>query len=61
MGGMLTTLSDLGRYVGAFLAAWPPRDGAGDGAHQALVAARDAAGVAPGAGGGVEERRPASS
>ena len=28
MGGMLTTLSDLGRYVGAFLAAWPPHDGA---------------------------------
>ena len=28
MGGMLTTLSDLGKYVGAFLAAWPPRDGA---------------------------------
>jgi CubicO group peptidase (beta-lactamase class C family) len=28
MGGMLTTLSDLGRYVGAFLSAWPPRDGA---------------------------------
>src|SRR5260221_13873915 len=28
MGGMLTPLSDLGRYVGAFLAAWPPRDGA---------------------------------
>jgi CubicO group peptidase (beta-lactamase class C family) len=27
MGGMLTTLADLGRYVGAFLAAWPPRDG----------------------------------
>ena len=27
MGGMLTTLSDLGRYVGAFLSAWPPRDG----------------------------------
>jgi len=27
MGGMLTTLSDLGTYVGAFLAAWPPRDG----------------------------------
>ncbi|HET7698035.1 MAG TPA: serine hydrolase domain-containing protein [Vicinamibacterales bacterium] len=26
MGGMLTTLSDLGRYVGAYLAAWPPRD-----------------------------------
>jgi CubicO group peptidase (beta-lactamase class C family) len=31
MGGMLTTLSDLGRYVGAFLAAWPPRDGAENG------------------------------
>jgi len=28
MGGMLTTLSDLGKYVGAFLAAWPSRDGA---------------------------------
>src|SRR5260221_6390998 len=28
MGGMLTTLSDLGRYVGAFPAARPPRDGA---------------------------------
>ncbi|OFW40342.1 MAG: hypothetical protein A3J29_18440 [Acidobacteria bacterium RIFCSPLOWO2_12_FULL_67_14b] len=28
MGGMLTTLSDLGKYVGAFLAAWQPRDGA---------------------------------
>jgi CubicO group peptidase (beta-lactamase class C family) len=28
MGGMLTTLSDLGKYVGAYLAAWPPRDGA---------------------------------
>ena len=27
MGGMLTSLDDLGRYVGAFLAAWPPRDG----------------------------------
>src|SRR5262249_59578042 len=27
MGGMLTTLSDLGKYVGAFLAALPPRDG----------------------------------
>jgi CubicO group peptidase (beta-lactamase class C family) len=30
MGGMLTTLSDLGKYVGAFLASWPPRDGAED-------------------------------
>jgi CubicO group peptidase (beta-lactamase class C family) len=27
MGGMLTSLSDLGRYVAAFLGAWPPRDG----------------------------------
>jgi CubicO group peptidase (beta-lactamase class C family) len=28
MGGMLTSVSDLSRYVGALLAAWPPRDGA---------------------------------
>jgi CubicO group peptidase (beta-lactamase class C family) len=28
MGGMLTSASDLGRYVGVFLSAWPPRDGA---------------------------------
>ena len=28
MGGMLTSVSDLGTYVSAFLAAWPPRDGA---------------------------------
>ena len=27
MGGMLTSVSDLTRYVGMFLAAWPPRDG----------------------------------
>jgi CubicO group peptidase (beta-lactamase class C family) len=27
MGGMLTSARDLGIYVGAFLAAWPPRDG----------------------------------
>jgi CubicO group peptidase (beta-lactamase class C family) len=26
MGGMLTSMRDLARYVGAFLAAWPPRD-----------------------------------
>jgi CubicO group peptidase (beta-lactamase class C family) len=31
MGGMLTSLEDLGRYVGALLAAWPPRDGADPG------------------------------
>jgi len=28
MGGMLTSLTDLGAYVATFLAAWPPRDGA---------------------------------
>jgi len=28
MGGMLTSVDDLAKYVGAFLAAWPPRDGA---------------------------------
>ena len=28
MGGMLTSLTDLSRYVGVFLSAWPPRDGA---------------------------------
>ena len=28
MGGMLTSLSDLGTWVSTFLAAWPPRDGA---------------------------------
>ena len=27
MGGMLTSVSDLSKYVGAFLAAFPPRDG----------------------------------
>ena len=28
MGGMLTSVRDLSRYVAAFLEAWPPRDGA---------------------------------
>ena len=27
MGGMLTSVADLGRYVSAFAGAWPPRDG----------------------------------
>jgi CubicO group peptidase (beta-lactamase class C family) len=27
MGGMLTSVRDLGKYVSALLAAWPPRDG----------------------------------
>ena len=31
MGGMLTSLDDLGRYVGQFLAAYPPRDDASSG------------------------------
>lgn len=31
MGGMLTSVRDLSRYVGALLAAWPPRDGAESG------------------------------
>ena len=28
MGGMLTSIRDLSRFVAAFLGAWPPRDGA---------------------------------
>jgi hypothetical protein len=28
MGGMLTSIRDLSRYVSVFLDAWPPRDGA---------------------------------
>lgn len=28
MGGMLTSVRDLSKYVAAFLGAWPPRDGA---------------------------------
>lgn len=31
MGGMLTSVPDLAKYVGALLAAWPPRDGPEDG------------------------------
>jgi CubicO group peptidase (beta-lactamase class C family) len=27
MGGMLTSIQDLSRYVGTFLSAWPPHDG----------------------------------
>jgi CubicO group peptidase (beta-lactamase class C family) len=30
MGGMLTSVRDLSRYVGVFLSAWPPRDGPED-------------------------------
>jgi hypothetical protein len=31
MGGMLTSIRDLSRYVAVFLDAWPPRDGADTG------------------------------
>jgi CubicO group peptidase (beta-lactamase class C family) len=31
MGGMLTSIADLSRWVGFMLDAWPPRDGADDG------------------------------
>ena len=31
MGGMLTSVSDLGSYVASLLGAWPPRDGAESG------------------------------
>jgi CubicO group peptidase (beta-lactamase class C family) len=31
MGGMLTSISDLGRYVGFLMNAWPPRDDADPG------------------------------
>jgi CubicO group peptidase (beta-lactamase class C family) len=31
MGGMLTSIADLSRWVGFMLDAWPPRDGAMDG------------------------------
>lgn len=31
MGGMLTSIADLSRWVGMMLDAWPPRDGADDG------------------------------
>jgi CubicO group peptidase (beta-lactamase class C family) len=31
MGGMLTSIRDLSRYVAAHLSAWPPRDGAESG------------------------------
>lgn len=31
MGGMLTSIADLSRWVGAMLGAWPPRDGSDDG------------------------------
>jgi CubicO group peptidase (beta-lactamase class C family) len=31
MGGMLTSVNDLARYVAAFTSAWPPRDGAESG------------------------------
>ena len=27
MGGMLTSINDLSKYVSVFLSAWPPHDG----------------------------------
>ena len=36
MGGMLTSVRDLSRYVGVFLSAWPPRDGPETGADPAV-------------------------
>ena len=46
MGGMLTSLSDLGRYVAAYLGAWPPRDGPETGPVRRASLPRDAAGLA---------------
>ena len=40
---MLTSARDLGVYVGAFLGAWPPRDGPETGPVRRVVAPRDAA------------------
>ncbi len=31
MGGMMTSITDLGRYVGFLMSAWPPRDDADNG------------------------------
>jgi len=38
MGGMLTTLDDFGRYISFHLQAWPPRNGADDGAVKRATA-----------------------
>lgn len=65
MGGMLTSLDDLGRYVAYLASAWPPRDGSEDGPvrraslremqqvwrMRPAVVARDADGLALSAGG----------
>jgi CubicO group peptidase (beta-lactamase class C family) len=66
MGGMLTSVADLSKYVGAFLAAWPPRDGPQTGpvrraslremqqiwrARPAIVSRTQAGGAALNAGG----------
>jgi CubicO group peptidase (beta-lactamase class C family) len=59
MGGMLTSISDLGRWVGFMLDAWPPRDGPDHGPvrrasvremqqvvrYNGAVASRDASGT----------------
>jgi CubicO group peptidase (beta-lactamase class C family) len=65
MGGMLTSIADLSRWVGLMLDAWPPRDGAEPGPvrrasvremqqvarYNGATAVRDSAGVTLGAGG----------
>ncbi len=56
MGGMLTTVPDLAKYVAMLLDAWPPRDRARDRSRAPLVAARDAAGGAAGARNGDARR-----
>jgi CubicO group peptidase (beta-lactamase class C family) len=65
MGGMLTSVNDLGKWVAFMLDAWPPRDGAERGPvrrasvremqqvlrYNGAVAARDSSGVTLSAGG----------
>ena len=56
MGGMLTSIRDLGRYVAAFVVRVAATRWSGDGADQALVAARDAADLAAAADDGRRAR-----
>ena len=59
MGGMLTSIRDLGRYVGAFLAAWPPRDGPETGPSAARRCARCSRSWRPRAGAVTRDRHAA--
>jgi CubicO group peptidase (beta-lactamase class C family) len=45
MGGLLTTATDLGKYVAFHLSAWPPRDDDDSGTCASRLAARDGAPV----------------